>query len=133
MKKIALLTLSLVVCVSLMAQVPPQGIQFQSVARTVGGVAMANTAITVRFSIRNAASTIVYQESHGILTDDFGLFNAVVGSGTASLGTFAAINWGASTYSVDIEVDDGSGFSLVGNCTFQSVPYALYADRKSVV
>lgn len=123
---VCLLTLS-----HLMAQVP-QGINFQAVARDASGIPMANTNLSVRFSVQNQVPATVYQETHVTVTDVYGLFDLVIGKGTPVSGSFGAVDWGSGQHQVVIEVDAGSGYSTLGTCQFQSVPYALYAENGSV-
>lgn len=113
--------------VSLIAQVP-QGIQFQAVARDASGIPMSVQAITVVFLIQNGAGTTVYAETHAVTTDPFGLFEAVVGQGTPTLGTFPALDWSTNQYQVQIQVNGAP----LGTCVFQSVPYALYAEKTNM-
>jgi hypothetical protein len=46
----------------------PQGIPYQAIARNTSGIAIANTAVKVRFSIRDSIATIKYQESRNTTT-----------------------------------------------------------------
>ena len=110
----------------------PDGINFQAVARNAGGIPYAVIPINVRLRILDGTSAVVYQESHGVTTDIFGLFDVVLGQGTVIGGSFAGISWEAGPYTVEIDVDDGGGFVFVGSCQFQSVPYALYADKANM-
>lgn len=108
----------------------PQGIQFQSVVRDGTGTPMNNATVSVRFSVQTAAVVTVFQETHTVTTDNFGLFNLVLGQGTLVSGNFTNIDWGSSQHQVNIEVNAGAGFVPLGTCQFVSVPYALYADME---
>lgn len=110
----------------------PDGINFQAVARNAGGTPYSVIPINVRLRILDGTATVVYQESHGVTTDIFGLFDVVLGQGTVIGGSFAGITWEAGPYTVEIDVDDGGGYVFVGSCQFQSVPYALYADKANM-
>jgi len=125
-KRICLLFL-LILPFILLSQIP-QAIQYQAIARDAFGTPLPSTALTVRFTIRDASNTAVYRETHAVITDIFGLFEAEMGLGTPSLGLFTNINWGSGQHSADLEIDSGSGFVSIGNTPFQSVPYALYAE-----
>ncbi len=48
----------------------PQGIPYQAIARNASGVAISNTAVKVRFSIRDSIATgpVKYQETHNPTT-----------------------------------------------------------------
>lgn len=110
----------------------PDGINFQAVARNAGGTPYSVIPINVRLRILDGTTAIVYQESHGVTTDIFGLFDVVLGQGAVIGGSFAGITWEAGPYTVEIDVDDGGGFVFVGSCQFQSVPYSLYADKANM-
>ncbi|CAN5336564.1 hypothetical protein BH09BAC5_BH09BAC5_13030 [soil metagenome] len=131
MKKNITLILFLVLHLCLSAQVaPPQGVNYQAVARNTSGVELQNTPLTVRVGIYTdqSATNQVYEETHGVTTNSFGLFNLVVGHGTqTSTGAFNAISWGNSAYYMKVEIDGGSGFTDMGTTQLMSVPYALYA------
>lgn len=114
------------------AQAPPQGINYQAVARDNNGAILANTALTVRFSILSALNPAVidYEELHNnVVTNNFGLFTLVIGQGTPVAGTFNTIDWGAGNHYINIEVNTGSGFVDMGTTQFWAVPYALYAGN----
>ena len=115
-------------CIGAILAQAPQGIQFQSVVRDATGIPMNNATVTVAFRIQDGGGTTVYHENHTVTTDNFGLFNLVVGQGTVVSGTFANIDWGGSQHQVDISVNAGAGFVPLGVCQFESVPYALYAE-----
>ncbi len=107
-----------------LAQVP-QGISFQAVARDGSGIPYALTPVNIGIRIKNNAGTTVYEESHAVNTDQFGLFKLVIGNGTPVSGTFPAIDWSANQHQVQVLVN-GSPLSDVD---FQSVPYAFTADE----
>jgi hypothetical protein len=73
----------------------PQKFKYQSIARNASGLELASSPIGIRFSIRDlsASGTIVYQETHAVTTNTFGLFSINVGEGTASIGTIGSVDW----------------------------------------
>jgi hypothetical protein len=109
----------------------PQGIPYQAIARNASGVAIASTAVKVRFSIRDSIATgaIKYQETHNPTTSALGLFSVNVGMGTVVSGTFSGINWGKNAKFLQVELDPagGSSYTDLGTTQMMSVPYALYA------
>jgi hypothetical protein len=111
----------------------PQGIPYQAIARNASGAAIANTAIKVRFSIRDSIATgaIKYQETHSPTTSALGLFSVNVGMGTVVSGTFSGINWGknAKFLQVELNTTGGTTFTDLGTTQMMSVPYALYAGN----
>jgi hypothetical protein len=113
----------------------PQGIPYQAIARNASGVAIANTAVKVRFSIRDSIATgaIKYQETHNPTTSALGLFSVNVGMGTVISGTFSGINWGKNAKFLQVELDPAGGINYtdLGTTQMMSVPYALYAGVSS--
>ena len=117
---------------NLIAQVaPPAGINYQAIARNNTGSVIPNTALTIRISLLNSiGGTALFQETHSVTTNGFGLFTAVIGQGNFVTGTYnslTAVPWGASEYFVKVEADQGSGYIDMGTTQLWSVPYALYA------
>lgn len=118
-----------------LAQVPPQGISYQAVARNDNGTPMASQVVSIRFSIlANAPDGIaMWIESHELITDQYGLFSTVIGQGTPEGGnspTFDLIQWQNATYYLQVELDPGDGiYELMGTSEFLTVPYAFYAAK----
>ncbi|HOP44321.1 MAG TPA: hypothetical protein PLA11_12460, partial [Flavobacteriales bacterium] len=129
MRPYALLT-ALLLVTGLFAQTP-EAFNYQGVARDAGGDALANTAIGVQFQLHQgtAVGTVVYSETHSPTTNDLGLFSLEVGNGTPGTGTFAAIDWSAGPYFLEVGMDPagGSSYTSVGAQQLLSVPYALHA------
>ncbi|MCX7769189.1 MAG: hypothetical protein N2110_09255 [Flavobacteriales bacterium] len=114
------------------AQAPPQAINYQAVARDVGGNLITGP-VGVRISIRSGSATgpVVYQETHSVVANNYGLFNLSIGQGTPLIGTFSAIDWSTGPYFAQVEVNPGSGYIQMGTQQMLSVPYALYAARSA--
>ncbi|MFK7925183.1 MAG: hypothetical protein AB8H47_24715, partial [Bacteroidia bacterium] len=105
----------------------PQGFTYQAVARD-GGAVYSNQTFNVRFSLRQGAG-IVFQEEHfSVSTNQYGLFTAVVGTGIPVAGSFVNIDWGGGNFFLQVELDDGSGYTLLGDNRLWAVPYSLYAE-----
>ena len=128
----AVLVAQLSLFTSLYAQVP-QGFNYQAVARTSTGIAVTNQAIGLQLSIRQGSSTgtIVYTETHSVISNNIGLLNVTAGNGNPTFGSFSAINWGSGIYYMEISMDisGGTSYSLMGTQQLMSVPYALYAGN----
>jgi hypothetical protein len=109
----------------------PQSINYQAVARNAGGGILANTNICVQSTITNGNSgTVLYEEIFNIFTNQFGLFTLALGTGTAPAGqSLSIINWGAVTawQKVEIKINCGGSWVLMGGSQLLSVPYALNA------
>lgn len=132
--KLLLFNFYLLLTVGLQAQVP-NAFSYQGVARNNTGQSLANQAISIRASILNtsATGTAVYEETHTATTNAFGLFTLSIGSGTATTGTFAAIDWAVNTKFLKIEMDatGGSNYTLAGTTQLLSVPYAQFAKNST--
>ncbi len=117
-------------CSGLFAQAP-EAFNYQGVARDAGGDALANTSVGVQFQLHQgtAVGTVVYSETHSPTTNELGLFSVAIGNGTPGTGTFAAIDWSAGPYFLEVGLDPAGGSSYTGVGTQQllSVPYALHA------
>ncbi|MBL8002277.1 MAG: hypothetical protein JNL05_09975 [Flavobacteriales bacterium] len=120
---------------ALLGQVP-QGFSYQAVARSTSGDPLAAQAVGVQFVLHqgNAFGAVVYAESHATTTNAHGLFSLTVGGGSASAGTFSAIDWSNGPYFLEVGLDVGNNGSYLAMGTQQlmSVPYALYAGRSNV-
>ena len=134
MKRTLLTLLSVLFCAITFAQSVPQGINYQAVARDANGAVLMNQALTIQFSVISdiTTSAVSWQETHTVSTNDYGLYTAIIGQGTAtsvgSSATFDVIDWGASNHLLKVEVDFGSGYLDMGTTAFMSVPYALYGE-----
>ena len=113
----------------------PNGINYQAVIRKSDGTLVTNTPIAVRASIRQttAAGTVIFSERHNVTTDQWGLVNFVIGTGTFLSGSpFANINWGNGPYFLDLGVafsglPNPAIYMPYGTQQMMSVPFALYA------
>lgn len=122
------------------------GINYQAVAidengkgipgMDISGQAFASKAIGVKFSILNGTlNTILYQETHSVNTDPYGLFSLVIGEGTLTgLGLYSVITqvpWSQANQFLKVEIDikkDGN-YKLTSIQKFMAVPYAFYASK----
>ena len=131
LKHIYLLIAGTVVMFSAFAQAPT-GVNYQAVARNASGV-MVNKSLGVRISILagSTSGSADYVEKHSVTTNQYGLFNLVMGSGSAQSGTFAGISWGSGSKFLKVEIDsnNGSNYTTLSNTQMMSVPYALYAEK----
>ena len=111
----------------------PEQFNYQAVIRNSGGNILANQGVGIKFNIRQAtaAGNIVFSETFATTTNEYGMVNLQIGSGTAVTGTIAGINWGSGPYYLEFMVDSagGSNYSAIGTSQLLSVPYALYAKN----
>ena len=117
------------------AQSVPQGIPYQAMIRDNNGAALVNTPVTVRFSLHQDTidGAVEYQETHNLTTNAYGLVNTHFGSGTATQGTFANINWSNTTKFIQVEANSGAGFVEMGTQQMMSVPFALQANKATAI
>lgn len=110
----------------------PQKFNYQGVARNSAGNVIPNQNIGLQVTIHHSSPTgiTVMQETHVTTTNDFGLFNLVIGDGTPTFADMSAISWAGGVYYIEIGLDaaGGSNYQSMGTSQLLSVPYALYAE-----
>jgi hypothetical protein len=111
----------------------PQAFKYQAALRDLSGLPLIEKNISIRISILKTSitGTSIYSEIHQAKTTSSGIVNLEIGKGLPSLNSFSAIEWGADSHFVKIEMDAAAGnnFELVGISQLLSVPYALYAEK----
>ena len=125
------------ICISFFANAvlfaqAPQGINYQAVARDAAGNVLANQNINVFFAVLDApGGSSLYSETHTVGTNQFGLFNVVLGQGINLDGPFTSINWALGDKFLNVKIDPAGGSSFIDMGTTQlvSVPFALYAEK----
>jgi uncharacterized protein (TIGR02145 family) len=136
MKKFVLISVLFVAFFATFAQ-SPQSMSYQAIVRNGDGEVLANQNVSLRISILQGSisGTAVYVETHSVITNQFGLVNLSVGSGTIINGVFANINWADGPYFVKLELDDtgGSNYSDMGTSQLLSVPYSLFSQQTSSI
>ena len=131
MKKITLLFILCAILTVVHAQIPPQAFNYSAVARDAEGDPIANTTIGIQISIKQttALGPTVYQENHFVNTDEFGLFNLIVGGGAIQSGAMEDVSWAEDNFYLQVGMDanGGTNFLTMGTAHILSVPYALHA------
>ena len=134
MKRIFIFLLFLIGAVSLFSQAP-EGFSYQAIVRDPVGNPWANKPVSFRFTIIHGspAGASVFQETHNLTTDAFGVVSLIINNGTGKIGTFETINWGSDSYFLKVEIDKtgGTTYSDMGTTQLLSVPYALYAKASA--
>ena len=142
--KQTILGLLLIFSINIFAQNLPQGIAYQAVAVKEGPYSVAgenpqaiywsNKDIKVRFTILDQYPnpTGTYQEFHSTTTDDYGVFNLIIGKGTVLSGDFKTIAWelGSAHLQVEIDFDNDDNYTVTSFERFWSVPYAFVSNKK---
>jgi hypothetical protein len=135
MKKIIILLSWLVVGLYSMSQTP-QFFNYQAVLRNNSGAIISGQTVNLRISIHDisAGGTVVFQETHSVTTNPFGIVNLKIGNGTQIIGPLSAVPWSSDEKFVEVEIDFpvGSGYISTGTQQLLSVPYALYAENANV-
>jgi hypothetical protein len=132
MKKIIFLLLFSIYISTLFAQ-SPHKMSFQAVIRNSANSLIVNDTVAIRISIlqTSESGTLVYSETHSLVTNANGLATLIIGNGTVLSGDIDSVNWAAGPYFIKTETDPegGSTYSITGTQQLLSVPYALYAEK----
>ncbi len=113
------------------AQTPPEGINYQAIARDNSGKAISNsTNLKVKFTIWDSitAGASLFTETHSpVSTNIYGLFTLKIGN--VNTADFSAIPWITGNKYLEVEIDTvgGNTFTTMGRTQMMSVPYALFA------
>ncbi|CAG5077061.1 hypothetical protein [Parvicella tangerina] len=130
MKKVILSILTFMTLSSVLAQAPEM-FNYQSAVRNSSGDIVANQNVSFRISILEGSvgGNSVYVETHSATTSDLGLVDFKIGDGISQSGNFSTIDWGSNAHFVQVELDvnGGSNYSVMGTSSLVSVPYALHA------
>ncbi len=133
-KTVVLFLLASFVCLSLHAQ-SPKGFNYQAVARDISGEILADQGVGLQIDILQGSieGEAVYREVFFPVTNEFGLINIVVGSGSVLYGNFEEIDWsqGPCFIQIHLDPDGGSDFAEMGTSQLLSVPYALHASTSA--
>lgn len=91
----------------------------------------ASTDLEAKVTIHRGspAGAVVYAETHSVTTDAVGVLTLNVGTGTATEGSFDAIDWADGEYWLETGTDTGAGYVSCGASKLASVPYALAAAQ----
>ncbi len=148
MKKLVILIFFInVLNISFSQQAPPQGINYQAIVyvpysnQQVGvnsaGQIPANTKqVVVKFTLEEGNNgPVIYEETHIDSTDQYGLLNSVIGTGTptsSSPGLFNQIDWSLGNPYLRVSITLIQYNSTVTSYQkLWSVPYALYAGHSN--
>lgn len=108
----------------------PETINYQSVVRDGNNQILTNQNVGLQFVIRQGTSTgtAVYTETFDITSNNFGLINLKIGTGTTQ-GSLSNVNWANGSYFLETSIDitGGTSYVLLGASEFVSVPYVFHA------
>lgn len=119
-RRLQLLICLLLLSATLMAQAPVS-FKYQAVLRNSAGVPLSEQQLAVRIALLRDApdGTQVFQETHNVTTNAFGLVNLEIGS----ISSLSTINWHSHIWFLEVSVDG----EVMGVSQLSSVPYALHA------
>ena len=130
MKKIYSLFTSLIFTSIILGQ-SPEKMTFQAVVRDASNALLINQNIGMQISIvqGSANGNSIYTETHTPISNDNGLVNLEIGTGTIVSGMFGSIDWSTGPYFIKTETDPtgATNYTISGTSQLMSVPYALYA------
>jgi len=110
----------------------PQSFKYQAIVRDANGDVLDEQNVSLRISIlkTSATGTVIYSETHSEATNNFGLINLNIGTGTPVTGDFSTIDWASDSYFIKVEMDPtgGTSYQAMGTSQLLSVPYALHAN-----
>ncbi len=109
----------------------PDAFKYQAILRDASGQIIINKQVNILMSIREGTpnGAVLFSEEHLITTNQVGLINLEIGRGSNQVGAMNAIDWGANTHFLRVDIDEngGTNFILLGASELLSVPYAFYA------
>ena len=135
-KNLIIALANLLIITSVWAQ-SPQSFKYQAIARDVNGIVLANQSVGIQISILEGSiyGASVYIETFEPTTNNFGLINLNIGTGTPVTGDFTTIDWANDKYFIKVEMDpaNGTAYQIMGTSQLLSVPYALHAKTAETV
>ena len=105
---------------------------YQAIVRDGGGNILSNQSVSFRLGIiqDDIANAVLYSETHTVTTNVYGGVTLNIGEGTVVSGTFSTLDWSkASFLQVELDINGGSSFVLMGTSELLAVPKALYAEQ----
>ena len=133
MKKVILLVaISSLLSTLLFAQVTPEGMNYQAVARNLRGEILASQPISLKvklFSVLNSGKVEYYNEVHDVTTSITGVFSLIIGKGKSETGKYNTIPWSSENIwmEVSIKSKDQYDFVVMSNSKLLAVPYAYHS------
>lgn len=132
MKNIIIITTYFLASIAIAFAQSPMTFNYQGVLRD-GNTSVANSTVTVEFTILDSNGAEEYKEEQSVGTNDYGMFTATVGGGIPVSGQFSAIDWSGGDFKLRVRVNRGMGFIYMGEQALRSVPFSRYADKAGAV
>jgi hypothetical protein len=133
-KYLLILVLFVIYAAAVFAQsstLPSNQINLQAVARNTNGTILASRPITLKVSLLegSATGTPVWVEQSSVTSNQFGIINYAIGSGSpVGAFTYANVNWATKKF-IKLEIDPAGGLNFVTLSTeeLKSVPVSNMA------
>ena len=127
-----LLSLAVVAIGLLTIAQTPNSFNYQAVVRASDGTILQNSTVSFRFSILEgtATGTAMYVETQSATTNQYGLVDLTIGSGTMVSGDMNSVDWSgeANFLKIEMDVDGGSSYADMSTQQLVAVPYAMHAN-----
>lgn len=125
------MVISLISNMMLKAQVLPEGMNYQAVARNLRGEILANQPIALKvklFSVANEKKEY-YTENHDVVTSATGVFSLIIGKGKPEIGSYSAIPWSNENIWMEVAIKSKgqNDFAVISNSQLLAVPYAYHS------
>ncbi len=127
MRKLTML-LIFVFSASLVNYAQERGFHYKAQLSNTSGV-LKTQSVDLVFSLFDVNNNEIYRETQSATTDNQGMIDINIGEGEAVIGDFSKIDWSKTNYQLNVSIDTGEGFRDFGTTSFQSVPYAKYAEK----
>jgi len=109
----------------------PGGFNYQAIVRDANQNVVSNQTVGIQISIKQGSANgpTVYQETFAPFSNDYGLINLEIGTGSVVSGAFSVIDWANGPYFMETAMDlsGGANYIVMGASQLRSVPYALHA------
>lgn len=117
----------------------PEGISYQAQIFDSNGLIISNSNVGVKFTLRasSLAGSVIWEETHILVTSDLGHVSAVIGTGTSTgIGSslsFDQIDWATDIHFLETSVDELNNGTYVSalNHQFMAVPFAFHSKTTS--
>jgi len=106
--------------------------KYQAVIHDNDGKVLPNKTVGLRVSIlQDTNAVVVYREEFTKTSDEFGIIDLEIGTGTVLNGNYLTIDWSKYNNQLKTEIDmnGGTTYSLLGTTSILSAPIANYALR----
>lgn len=124
------ITFSIALLISILS-FAQQGINYKALIKDDLGNVLANTNLTVQFTIHEntETGTVVYREDHSVTTDAKGILILNIGTDETPIqGSFSNVNWGEHRHYLQTSIGYSEGFIHFDATEFMAIPYAKHAE-----